>query len=371
MKLNKVKIIGTGYFLPGEKLSINQVDDLLGMLTEAPKKINNWLNRMRMLMEQLLEIDGYYYAIDPETKEFTEDNITMSVKAAEMALKNAGIKASDIDFIAYGSAHQDQMPTASVRIQEALGTGLCSEISVHSNCTSAYKAFLTAFDHIRLGRAKTALVLSSNMSSSELRASYYNQAVVRKEELFLRYFLSDGAGAIILTGTEDNDENSLYVENVYTESAGYNKPPGMLNQRPAYWMNPKEEFEKGYHHLSQMYNEQLGKHFFDKDASVFAKGLKRMIDLYGIDTSKIKYFQVNFPSKHISELVIEECEKLGIDKNTLYTKISTMGYAGPPMAFICLDKLFREEKLEKGDLILSFVTEVSKYLQAGFTLEYY
>jgi 3-oxoacyl-[acyl-carrier-protein] synthase III len=46
-----------------------------------------------------------------------------------------------------------------------------------------------------------------------------------------------------------------------------------------------------------------------------------------------------------------------------------MGYAGPPMAFICLDKMIREEKLEKSDLILSFVTEVSKFMQAGFLLE--
>jgi len=40
---------------------------------------------------------------------------------------------------------------------------------------------------------KNALVISSGISSSELRAEYYNQPIVKKEELFLRYFLSDGA----------------------------------------------------------------------------------------------------------------------------------------------------------------------------------
>jgi 3-oxoacyl-[acyl-carrier-protein] synthase III len=40
------------------------------------------------------------------------------------------------------------------------------------------------------------------------------------------------------------------------------------------------------------------------------------------------------------------------------------------MAFICLDHILREEKLEKGDLVLSFVTEVSKFMQAGYLLEY-
>ncbi len=367
--MNKVKIIGTGAYLPGKKLTIQEVDDVLGRLNDAPKRINKWLERMRSLMDELLEVEYYHYAISPETGEFTEDNISMSVKAARQAMEKAGIEAADIDFIAYGSAHQDQMPTASVRIQEQLGIERCAEISIHANCTSAYKAFLTAYDFIRLGRAKTALVLSSNMSSSELRAGYYNQKIVKKEELFLRYFLSDGAGAVILQAADGND-NGLFVENAYIESAGGKKPAAMLNRRPAYWMNPKEEFEKGYHHLAQMYNEQLGEHFHEEGGSIFFHGLKRMIDLYDIDVSRLRYFQVNFPSKHIAELVIEECEQLGIRPETLYSTMSGMGYAGPPMVFISLHNIFTKEELQKGDLVMSFVTEVSKFMQAGFTLEY-
>ena len=73
------------------------------------------------------------------------------------------------------------MPTASVRIQEALGIEQCREISIHANCTSAYKALLVASDFIKSGRYKKALVISSSMSSSELRAEYYNQAIVKKD----------------------------------------------------------------------------------------------------------------------------------------------------------------------------------------------
>ena len=316
----------------------------------------------------MLEVDYYHFAIDPETREFTDDNITMSVKAAKKAIQSAGIAAKDIDLITYGSAHQDQMPTASVRIQEELGIERCGEVSVHANCTSAYKALLLAYDMIRLGRYETALVVSSNMSSSELRAEYYNQPLIKKEEVFLRYFLSDGAGALILQASDD--KTGLFVESVYMESAGGKKPAAMLNKRPAYWMNPMEEFEKGYHHLSQMFNEQLGKHFNEEGGSVFYNGLRRMLNNYPINVNKIRFFQVNFPSKHIAEMVMDECEDLGISRETLYTKISTMGYIGPPMVFVSIDKIFREESLQKDDLILSFVTEVSKYMQAGFVFRY-
>jgi len=363
-----VRVAGTGSFLPGEPIPPADVDRYLGELTMAPEKTRKWMSRVKELMKELLEVEFYYFAIDPQTRMFTEDNITMSVKASRQALDLAGLDADDVEFIVYGSAHQDQMPTASTRIQEMLGISECAEISVHANCTSAYKALAIAHDMIRNGRFSNALVISSSMSSSELIAEYYNQPMVTKEELFLRYFLSDGASAVVLKAG-DGKTPGLCLRQTYFESIGGSKPSAMGNKRPAYWMNPREEFEKGYHHLAQMFQEELRTNFHDADGSVFLKGLSRMLDISGTDLEKLRFFQVNFPSKHISELIMEECESLGIPRNTLYSKMATMGYTGPPMAFICLDKIIREEKLNSGDLIISFVTEVSKFMQAGYVME--
>ena len=363
-----VKLLGSGTYLPGKAIPIEEVDQYLGELTEAPKKIQKWLGRMKLLMKEMLEVEYYHYAIDKDSRQFTDDNISMSVKAARKALEAAKMKAEDVDLIIYASAHQDQMPTASVQIQEELGIETCAEFSIHSNCTSAYKAVLLAHDLLKNGRHKNALVISSGMSSSELRAEYYNQPLVKKEELFLRYFLSDGAGALFFQADEEQN-NGLYLESAYSESIGGKKPSAMQNLRPAYWMNPKEEFEKGYHHLAQMFQEELRENFHEEGGTVFYKGLKRMLEKFPLEVNKIKFFQVNFPSKHIADLVMDECEDLGISKDKLYTEISSMGYIGPPMAYVCIDKIFREESLEKGDIVLSFVTEVSKFMQGGFVLK--
>ncbi len=125
--MKKVKITGTGTYLPGEKLNLDRVDQILGELGEAPTKIQKWLKMTKGLMSQLLDVEYYHYAIDPISREFTDDNISMSVKAAKNALKAAGLTTNEIDFIAYGSPHQDQMPTASVRIQEQLGIQQCGD----------------------------------------------------------------------------------------------------------------------------------------------------------------------------------------------------------------------------------------------------
>jgi 3-oxoacyl-[acyl-carrier-protein] synthase III len=364
-----IQVTGSGTFLPGKPVPFDEIDHYLGKITDAPKKVMKWMTRIQPLMKEMLDINHYYYAIDPETREFFEDNVTMAVKAATTALDAAGLTAGDIDLIVYGSAHMDQMPTPSVRIQESLGIERCAELSVHANCTSAYKSLLLAGDLISSGRYRNALVLSSSISSSELRAEYYNQPLIGKEDVFLRWFLCDGAGALVLEG-RDSREKGLFLEHTYMESVGGKKPSPMFNRRPAYWMNPREEFDRGYHHLAQMFQEQLRTHFHDPDGTVFFKGLKRMIETEGIDLSGLRFFQVNLPSKHIADLVLEECAALGIPASTLYTKMSTIGYPGPPMAFICLDRILREESLNDGDLILSFVTEVSKFMQAGYAMRY-
>lgn len=367
---NSVYIAGSGTYLPGKPVSFDDIETILGELTQAPPKIQKWIKRSAPVMKELLAIEHFHYAVDPASREFTDDNISMSVKAAQKALSAADIKAEDIDLICYGSPHQDQMPTASVRIQEKLGIEVCDEFSIHANCTSAYKALYLAHEMIRNGKNHNTLVISSNMASSELMAEYYNQHLVDKESLFLRWFLCDGAGALVLS------KNALLskgyrIEHTYIESIGGKRPSLMFNNRPAYWMNPKEEFEKGNHHLHQNFKNTLSTEVFQEvNGSVFYNGLKRMLSRGNIPISKIKLFQLNLPSRHIAESVMDECEKLGIPSSAFYTKLNEYGYSGPPMALICLDKIIREESFNDGDRIVSFVTEVSKFMQAGYSILY-
>lgn len=363
-----VHVAGTGAYLPGPPIPFDEIDTCLGELTDSSKRIRRWLENTRSVMKELLAVEYVYYAFDPKTREFFDDNITMSTKASLRALDHAGIAPGDIDLICYGSAHQDQMPTASVQIQEALGIERCDEFSVHANCTSAYKALYLAYELLRNGKNKTALVVSSNVSSSELRAEYYNQALVDKESLFLRWFLCDGAGAVVLT-RDETVVRRLRVETTYVESIGGKRPSLMYNYRPAFWMNPREEFDKGLHHLRQNFRNELSTGlFFENGDSVFVAGFLRMLKEVEIAPASIDLFQVNLPSRHIAESVMDECVGLGMKTDNFYTKMDTLGYCGPPMVFICLDAMVREGAVGRGARAASFVTEVSKFMQAGYVM---
>ncbi len=370
MSDNPVYICGSGSYLPGEPVPFQEINRFLGELTNAPRKIRKWISRSHPVMGELLDIDYVHYGIDPDTGEFNEDNISLAVKAAQKALTTASMKPGDIDLICYGSAHQDQMPTASVRIQEALGIDSCDELSIHANCTSAYKALYLGHQLIRSGQNRNALILSASMSSSELRADYYNQELVDKESLFLRWFLSDGGGAVILSANGSRSKG-YQVESTYIESVGGNRPSLMYNHRPGLWLNPRKEYEEGRHHLRQNFRNALStSHFQEKDGSVFFNGFGRMIKRAGIDPDTICCFQINLPTKHIVDSIKEEMITIGIDPSIFYSKLDQLGYCGPPMVFICLDKIIREESFQRGDRIASFVTEVSKFMQAGYILRY-
>jgi 3-oxoacyl-[acyl-carrier-protein] synthase III len=367
---NAVYICGSGSYLPGRQVAFDDIPRILGELEQAPDKIRKWIHRTHPVMRELLDIKYVHYAIDPETRAFTEDNITMAVAAAKKALDAAGLAPSDIDLICYGSAHQDQMPTASVRIQEALGIETCDELSIHANCTSAYKALYLGHQLIKGGQNRNALILSANLASSELRAEYYNQPLVDKESLFLRWFLSDGAGALVLSSHKRHRRN-LRVETTYIESIGGKRPSLMFNLRPALWLNPQQEYELGYHHLRQRFRNALAtSDFQEQDGSIFLKGFRRMMARSSVSLDDIRFFQINLPTRHIVDSIKQEFLQMGIDDSVFYSKLDQLGYCGPPMAFICLDKIIREENLNQGDCIASFVTEVSKFMQAGYVLIY-
>ena len=363
-----VYLVGTGAYLPGEPIPFERSGEVLGELTDAPPKIRRWLATTAPVMRELLDIKYVHYAIDPLTRASTDDNVTMATKAARTALEAAGIAPGEVDLICYGSAHQDQMPTASVRIQEALGIDSCAELSIHANCTSAYKALHLAHRLLAAGDYRTALVLSASVSSSELRAEYYNQQLVDKESLFLRWFLCDGAGALVLT-TDPDRAAALEVEQTYIESVGGRRPSLMFNRRPALWMNPRQEFEEARHHLRQNFRNALATGVFQEEGgSVFFHGLQRMLARGGIAAATIRFFQVNLPAKHIVESVLEECAAIGIRREAFAAHLSEFGYCGPPMALIGLDRIVRSERLAPGERIVSFVTEVSKFMQAGYAV---
>ncbi|MEW5801315.1 MAG: 3-oxoacyl-ACP synthase [bacterium] len=362
-----VYITGMGSFSPGEKIPFDRIDDYLGEITEAPPKLLKWIKKVQPTIKEMLGMEYLYYAIDPVTRKPTEDNVSMCVKSAQKALAMAGMKARDIELLIYaGSAMEQVVPPTSVLIQDKLNIPYCAEMAIHSNCTSIYKALQVGADLIANGRYQSALLLSSQLSSSFLTAEYFNQKILVRDQVILRWFLCDGAGAVVLTNKKNPKGVNLKVVDTYLESVGVGLGPDMYALYGGHRAQPLEAYANGWHHLTQNITSVA------KTAPPLCKkGLDNLLAKTGLDIREVKYFLANIPTKHLMDLSIKALKKTYKLQNVnFYTKLSERGYQGAPAILIALDEFFKEYTLNQGDILLSMVTESSKWMQAGFILEY-
>ncbi|MBC2581426.1 3-oxoacyl-ACP synthase III family protein [Clostridium sp. DJ247] len=367
-----VKLIGTSTYLPGEPIKFEEINNYLGNFDKAPKKIQDWVDRIQPIMKEMLGLEYCHYAFNNKTRTFDEDFLSLAVKASKLALEDAAIQAKDINLIIYGGAYSHQVPPITTRIQEELGIDICGEFHIHSNCSSVYKSIKLAHTLLKTGEYKNALVVSSHVASSCFIPEFYNQEKATKEDIFLRWYLCDGAGAFILTA-DDEKKNGFYLEDTYIESSGGKKLSCMGNDYPYHWSNPLTDYANGAHHTRQLYLNKMAEYAMEENGkSIFYNALLRMLEVKKINLDSLKYFVVNMPSKGVRQTIMEECAELNVQLDQFYHSIEKIGYTGPPAALISIDLLLKEKQntFKNGDLVFSFVMEVSKFMQAGFTLRY-
>jgi 3-oxoacyl-[acyl-carrier-protein] synthase-3 len=113
----------------------------------------------------------------------------MAVVAAKRALACAGIEASDLDLIIYGSCSNDeQVPNTASGVQAALGATRAASIDLNTACTSFLYSLTAATSMIRTGVAKTALVIGVEIISPFMDWDNRNVAVL----------FGDGCAAVVL-----------------------------------------------------------------------------------------------------------------------------------------------------------------------------
>jgi len=293
--------------------------------------------------------------------------VTMSVKAAQRALDMAGLKPTEVDLLVYGGNIMEYMcPPTTTLIQEALKIPACAEYAIHSNCTSIYKALQLATDQIQIGRYKHALIMSSTLASPFLRAEHFNTKVLAKPQILLRWFLCDGAGALVLTSDPHVGQKRLRVLGTYIESIGLGLGPDMLCLFGGHRVNLPEAYENGWHHLTQN---------FDKVATLSVelgkKAGDRMMDRLGMEWQQVKHGFMNLPTRHIHDQVVSDMRR---DKKMpgleFYSKLADRGYPGACAIIHALDGFLKETTPDKGDILASVVAESSKWMYGGFALEY-
>lgn len=119
--------------------------------------------------------------------------IDMATIASKRALACAGIAATDVELIVYGSCTPDeQVPNAASGVQLALGATRAAAMDVNTACTSFLYGLSSATAMIQCGMVSTALVIGVEYISPFMDWSNRNVAVL----------FGDGAAAVVLQASD-------------------------------------------------------------------------------------------------------------------------------------------------------------------------
>ncbi|HET7591933.1 MAG TPA: beta-ketoacyl-ACP synthase III [Rhodanobacteraceae bacterium] len=172
--LTYARILATGSALP-ERVVTN--DDLAKIVDTS----DEWIRTRTGIRERRIAADG----------ETTGD---LALRAAQQALADAGVKASDLDMVVLGTTTPDIIfPATACLIQNRLGANGCMAFDVNAACSGFMYALGVANNFIRTGQVKRALVMGAETLSRMIDWSERETCVL----------FGDGAGAVVLEASEE------------------------------------------------------------------------------------------------------------------------------------------------------------------------
>jgi len=368
--MHKVYINSLGKFLPGEPVKNSEIDDYLGN--------QQYQSKNKALVLRQNRIKTRHYALDKNGQSLYS-NAEMAAKAIRDAIEHSEISLSQVSFLASSTSLGDVLlPGLAAHIQAELGIGPLEIASLQSVCASSLMAMKNAYLQIKCGEHALAAVSGSEFSSRYLKASVYELTDIYREtgEIpiesdFLRYTLSDGAGAAILENKPNQHGLSLEIKWIDLKSYAHQFDICMVSGRSKdkkYWGD----------HPNAAICEQRSALVLTQDYF----SLKKMIPIWishGLDTldrydykaDDLDYFCSHYSSNSLKLDTLALMQKTAayVPEEKWFSNLSTRGNTGAASIFIILEELFNSGKLQKGQKVMCHVPESGRCTNALMLLE--
>ena len=200
-----VYITDIAAFLPNAPVGNAQMEEILGMVNRLP-------SRTRRIILRNNRIESRHYAIDPVTGAPTHTNAELTAEAVRRLKPYADFSPEQIECLCCGTSSPDQlMPGHAPMVHGELGGAPLETVSTAGVCLAGITALKYAWMNIASGQSRNAVATGSELASSFMTArrtkdispeaidALENDPSLSFEEDFLRWMLSDGAGAAYLS----------------------------------------------------------------------------------------------------------------------------------------------------------------------------
>ena len=358
----------TGSFLPGAPVDNDAMDAYIAPLSKLSARI-----KRRILAEN--GITARHYAIDGDGRT-VHSCAGMATHAIRACLDDAGLALDDVGLLACGTAGGDAlMPGFASMVLGELSGPPMQTFSSHGICASGVGAWEAAAASVELGAHAHALVAAAEFPSRLFKRSRYAARGYDADfdAHFLRWMLSDGAGALLLTSRpRARDGLRLRLRFIHQKSFSGDYPVCMQLGLSADRARSHLDYD-GWHQaeadgaLFLRQDIRLLPHLFDVGIHEYAS-LAR--DGW-IDAARIDHFLCHYSSEKFAPVVDELMHKAGlaIPREKWFSNLTTRGNTGAASIFVMLDEFLRTHTLRAGEKILCFIPESGRFTVAFALIE--
>ena len=311
------KIKGVGYFVPENIVKNKDLEELMDTS-------DKWIQERTGIQE----------------RRWVNDNKTstslMGTYAAEDAIKDAGLKNDDIDFIIFSTLSPDYyFPGSGVLLQRNLGIKEIGALDVRNQCSGFLYGLSVADQYIKSGMYKNILVVGSEIHSGGLDKTSRGRAV--------SVIFGDGAGAVVVSSSNTNSgilSTHLHSEGKYAEELALIKPA------TTFWIDKiiedKNEDGTGY-------SPKMNGNFVFKNAVIrFEEVINEALNYSNLSSKDISLLIPHQANLRISQYIQS---RLKLSNTQVFNNIMKYGNTTAASIPIALKEALDKGKLKKGDIL--------------------
>ena len=365
-------ITSMGKFLPGDPVDNDSMEEYLGKIGGKPSRV-----RARILKQN--GILTRHYAMDREQNSLFS-NAEMAASAAQEAILQGGVNLRDIDFLAAATSQGDfPLPGFASMVHAELGLPSCEIATLHGVCASGVMALKSAMLQTLSGGKRTSVACASEFASRLFKSTRYEaQRDVEAKALsfdteFLRWMLSDGAGAAVIQNAPAPTGLSFEIEWIELKSYADRFEPCMYvgPDKETHRCKKSGRVPSWLDYPSYQAAADDGAINLRQDVRMLGdvvrhavEGLIEVTERTGLNPANVDWLVAHYSSHVFREQSHELAAKAGFDIpcSRWFTNLYTRGNVGSASVFLLLDDLLHSGKLEGGQRVLCLVPESGRFL---------
>ncbi len=368
-------------FLPNHPITNEEIETVLGAVNEIPSR-----TKRRILKNN--KIRTRYYAIDPISGEFTHTNAQLTAEAVKRLSPGSGFTTEKIESLCCGTSSPDiLMPGHGVMVAGELSLPPCDVVTTSGICLAGVSALKHACMNVQTGSTSNAVATGSEIASSYTQAGFFNtevdpQADIKKKPAlafnadFLRWMLSDGAGAAYISGTKNRSGLSLQVEWIENRSyageldtcmyaGGIKNEDGSIHGWRQLSSNA-EAATRNYQAIKQDV-KLLDTHIV---TTAMDRTLVQVAKKHGLRPAQIDWYLPHYSSDYFRDKFYQGMKRSGfeIPYEKWFTNLYEVGNIGSASIYLLMEGLLKSGKLRAGDTILCFIPESGRFAHSFMLL---